>query len=88
VKAVACDPSDGSLWIGLGWGGLMRLKNGQFTLPLPPGSGAPDFTGRPAKSIQIDRWSSPRVVYVAFEPRVEADGTVSHPGGVASYDGP
>jgi anaerobic selenocysteine-containing dehydrogenase len=67
---------------------LMRLKNGQFTLAFPPGSGAPDFTNRPAKSIQIDRWSSPRVVHVAFEPRVEADGTVSQPGGVASYDGP
>jgi hypothetical protein len=88
VSAVACDPSDGSLWIGLGWGGLLHFKNGQFTNPFPPGSGAPAMTSRPVSSIQIDRWSKPRVVYVAFESRVEADGTVSVEGGVASYNGP
>ncbi|HEY6888302.1 MAG TPA: hypothetical protein VI300_10995, partial [Solirubrobacter sp.] len=88
VSAVACDPSDGSLWIGLGWGGLMRLKDGQFSVPFPPGSGAPAFTSRAVKSIQIDRWSSPRVVYVAFQPKLDAAGNVTIPGGVASYDGP
>ena len=60
ATAVACDPSDGSVWIGLGWGGVMRLKDGAFT-PLDP-AGLPEFARHEVLSIQIDRWASPRVV--------------------------
>jgi len=86
VKAVACDPSDGSVWIGLGFGGLIRLKNGAFIAI--PTAGLPAFTNQPVKSIQIDRWSSPRVVYVAYEASVKPDGTVVRSGGLGVYDGP
>lgn len=86
ATAVACDPSDGSVWIGLGWGGVMRLKNGAFTLLDP--TGLPEFARHQVLSIQIDRWASPRVVYFAFLPTRDASGQVTAPGGVATYDGP
>ena len=86
ATAVACDPSDGSVWIGLGWGGVMRLKDGAFTLIDP--TGLPDFARHQVLSIQIDRWASPRVIYFAFLPVKDANGKVTAPGGVAAYDGP
>ncbi len=86
VYAVACDPSDHSLWIGLGWGGVMRYRNGQFTTLDP--AGLPDFVGQPVRSIQIDRWSSPRRVYFAFIPSRDASGAIVRPGGIAEYAGP
>ncbi len=88
VLAVACDPSDSSLWIGLGWGGAMRLKGGAFTQLDPLDTSLPAFTHQPVRSIQIDAWSSPRIVYFAFEPSKDADGNVTRPGGVAAYQGP
>lgn len=79
--AVACDPSDSSVWVGFGWGGFGRLKDGAWTLTPP---GAPTFAAKnPVRSIQIDRWSSPRVVYVASQPSQRYG-----PGGVTAYDGP
>lgn len=86
VYAVACDPSDHSLWIGLGWGGVMRYQDGKFTALDP--SGLPDFVKQPVRSIQIDRWASPRIVYAAFMPSADAAGVISRPGGVAAYAGP
>jgi hypothetical protein len=86
VTAVACDPSDGSVWIGLGSGGAMRFKNGAFTLLDP--AGLPGFARQQVLSIQIDRWASPRVVYFAFLPVKDANGRITAPGGVAAYDGP
>ncbi len=86
VTAVACDPSDGSVWIGLGWGGVLRLKDGAFTALDP--AGLPDFARHQVLSIQIDRWASPRVVYFAFLPTRDASARVTAPGGVAAYDGP
>jgi hypothetical protein len=86
VYAVACDPSDHSVWIGLGWGGVMRYRNGQFTLLDP--AGLPAFVSQPVRSIQIDRWSTPRRVYFAFIPSKDANGAVLKAGGVAEYAGP
>ena len=86
VSAVACDPSDRSVWIGLGWGGVMRYQDGRFTTLDP--QGLPDFVRQPVQSIQIDRWSSPRIVYFAFVPSKDASGRTLRGGGVASYDGP
>jgi hypothetical protein len=86
AKAVACDPSDGSVWIGLGFGGLMRLKDGAFTTLST--TGLPAFLNQPVKSIQIDRWASPRIVYVAFEASVNPDGSVKRSGGLGVYKGP
>jgi hypothetical protein len=84
VAAVACDPLDGSVWIGLGAGGVMRLRDGSFeAVDLP---GMPAFASNPVPSIQIDTWADRRVVYFAFQPAT-AGGSVS-PGGVAAYDGP
>ncbi len=80
VSAVACDPTDSSLWIGLGQGGVVRLRNGVFERV--DANGLPSFASHPVQSIQIDRWSSPRVVYFAFV------ATAGAAGGVASYDGP
>jgi hypothetical protein len=80
AAAIACDPSDNSIWVGLGWGGLARLKAGAWSFP-PKGLG-PAFAGDPVRSIQIDRWSTPRVVYFAH---LQAKGV---PGGVTAYAGP
>ncbi len=88
VLSVACDPSDGSLWIGLGWGGAMHFKQGTFTQLDPNDGSLPAFTRQPVRSIQIDRWSSPRIVYVAFEASKDAAGNITKPGGVAAYQGP
>lgn len=85
VSAVACDPSDGSLWIGLRRGGIMRLRDGAFELAGAPAEVA--FARQPVQSIQIDRWSSPRVVYFAFRATKDARGVVVQGGGVAAYDG-
>jgi hypothetical protein len=86
VYAVACDPSDHSVWIGLGWGGVMRYKDGQFSVL--DVAGLPGFASQPVRSIQIDRWSNPRRVYFAFIPSKDASGTIVKPGGIAEYAGP
>jgi hypothetical protein len=79
ASAVACDPSDGSVWVGFGWGGFGRW-NGAWTMPAGPG--APHFAlYAPVANIQIDRWASPRVVYIAQQASREG------PGGVTVYDG-
>jgi hypothetical protein len=85
AEAVACDPSDGSVWVGLTGGGVVRLKDGQFTKL--DTAGLPDFTNQPVGSIQIDRFTSPRTVYFAHA-ATRQGGKVSRAGGVASYDGP
>jgi hypothetical protein len=80
ISAVACDPSDASVWIGLVHGGVTRLRDGAFE-PVDA-TGLPAFASHPVQSIQIDRWSSPRIVYFAFL------ATDAGAGGVASYEGP
>ncbi len=78
--AVACD-LDGSVWVGFDWGGAARLKDGTWT-PIP--TGAPLFaTSDPVRSIQIDRWSTPRVVYLAH-----VSSQKFGPGGISAYAGP
>jgi hypothetical protein len=86
VSAVACDPTDASLWIGLLYGGVMRLRAGAFERIAP--DGAPAFAHHMVQSIQIDAWSSPRVVYFAFVPQTDAAGAILQGGGVGAYDGP
>jgi hypothetical protein len=87
VTTVACDPSDASVWIGLGAGGLVRLKDGTFQRLTV--AGAPGFAGQPVANIQVDRWSGgARVMYFAFGAVTDSAGHVTQPGGVAAYDGP
>jgi hypothetical protein len=81
ARSVACDPSDGSLWVGFSWGGFGRLEGGAWQSPIAWGE-LPTFAQQPVLSIQIDRWSSPRVVYLAHR------GTTGAPGGVTAYAGP
>ncbi len=93
VLAVACDPADptgNTAWVGLNWGGVMRVQNGKFTpfTANEPALGFPTFAGQPVRSIQIDRWVSPRIVYFAYWPSKDAAGAVTKGGGVASYSGP
>jgi hypothetical protein len=79
--SVACDV-DGSVWVGLGWGGfLRRFPNGGWEMaPL----GAPAFVSRtPVRNIQIDRSASPRIVYFAHVATARGDA-----GGVTAYRGP
>ncbi len=80
ASAVACDPSDGSAWVGFGWGGFGRLRpDGTWW---QPDAGAPAMaTQAPVANIQIDRWASPRIVYVAHL------ASKHGPGGVTVYDG-
>lgn len=81
--AVACDV-DGSVWVGFGWGGFGRLKGGRWELPLQGAAdGVPAHALNPVRSIQIDRWSTPRRVYFAHVPSVKLG-----PGGVTVYSGP
>jgi hypothetical protein len=88
VWSIACDP-DGSVWVGLVWGGVLRLRDGQFTPAWSPGDGGvPAWAvNNPLHSIQIDRWSTPRRVHLAFESFVDKAGKLV-PGGVATYAGP
>ena len=89
ITAVACDPSDGSVWIGPQDGGIVRLKSGTFTSGsnLLPGT-APEFaTKATVRNIQIDRWATPRTVYFAHLPYKDTTGATK-PGGVTSYSGP
>jgi hypothetical protein len=83
AMAVACD-TDGLVWVGFSWGGFGRLADGAWTnmsFQLQ-NAGVPRFTLNPVRSIQIDRWSTPRRVYLAHLPSVQ-DG----PGGVTVYSG-
>jgi hypothetical protein len=85
VSALACDPSDGSLWIGLEQGGILRRSGGAHERIAP--AGAPPFARQRVAAIQIDRWASPRVVLFAFGARRDAGGAILAGGGVAAYDG-
>ena len=81
ASAVACDPSNGSVWVGFGWGGFGRW-NGSSWWGIASES-PPSFAAlAPTRSIQIDRWASPRIVYVAQA--ASANG----PGGLTVYQGP
>lgn len=79
ASAVACDPSDGSVWVGFNWGGFGRWNGSWWTLEAvsPPASAR-----GPVRNIQIDRWASPRIVYFAH-----AESQLG-PGGVTAYRGP
>lgn len=80
ASAVACDPSDGSVWVGFGWGGFGRWDGRWWTVDdvSPPAFAAQS----PVRAIQIDRWASPRVVWIAHA------ASRFGPGGVTSYGGP
>ncbi len=78
--AVACDPSDGSVWVGFGWGGFGRFDGEWWTVEQ---IGPPAFALQsPVRSIQIDRWTTPRIVYFAHA------ASRFGPGGVTVYRGP
>ncbi len=79
ASAVACDPSDGSVWVGFGWGGFGRY-DGSWSLP--DGAKTPRFAlYGPVGNIQIDRSASPRIVYLAHV------ASRNGPGGVTAYQG-
>jgi hypothetical protein len=83
ASAVACDPTDGSVWVGFAWGGFGRWKGGAWDTRYSPPLNAPQFTWNPVPAIQIDRWSTPRTVYFAHESSAKYG-----PGGVTVYTGP
>jgi hypothetical protein len=62
ASAVACDPSDGSVWVGFGWGGFGRWDGRWVAFPEAAATFAQNA---PVRNIQIDRWASPRIVYIA-----------------------
>jgi hypothetical protein len=81
ATAIACDP-DGSVWVGFLSGGFGRWKDGRLSSSSPP-AGAPAFTQNPVTSIQLDRWTTPRIVYLTHL----ATATFGA-GGVTVYAGP
>ncbi len=88
IDALACDPTDHSVWVGFGFGGIGRLHpDGTWSL-FPTNLGAPSFVWQPVQSIQIDRWASPRIVYFAHLATETPAGQVQQVGGVTAYDGP
>ena len=80
ASAVACDPSDGSVWVGFGWGGFGRYDGGWWIVD--DGAAPPFAWQNPVRNIQIDRWASPRIVYLAHA------ASRFGAGGVTRYDGP
>jgi hypothetical protein len=84
---VACDPSDGSLWVGPTAGGLLRYRNGAFE-KIDLSAGAPAFASQPVLNVQFDTWTTPRIAYFAFGPaRDAATSQITSPGGVGAYAG-
>jgi len=83
ATAIACDPSDGSVWVGFGTGGFGRWKDGAWQQDSAVPKDAPQFASNPVRSIQIDRWTTPRIVYMAHTPTQQYG-----PGGVTVYNGP
>lgn len=83
VSAVACDPADGSVWVGFAWGGFGRLRGDRWDARYGVPPEAPAFTWNPVTAIQIDRWAQPRIVYLAHAPSAKYG-----PGGVTVYTGP
>ncbi len=83
ASSIACDPADGSVWVGFVYGGFGRWKAGAWDAGSFVPQNAPQFAGNPVASIQIDRWSTPRVVYFAHlsSPKLG-------PGGLTAYTGP
>jgi ligand-binding sensor domain-containing protein len=80
ASAVACDPTDGSIWVGFEWGGFGRW-NGSSWWTIDAES-PPSFAAHaPARAIQVDRWASPRVVWFALAQ------SKNGPGGLVSYAG-
>jgi hypothetical protein len=82
VGAVAADPLDDSVWVGLRWGGgVSRVRGGTV---VNYGSGViPDaLIWVPVQDVQVDRSSSPRRVLFAFQ------GTDTAPGSIGIYTGP
>jgi hypothetical protein len=80
ASAVACDPSDGSVWVGFGWGGFGRWNGSWWTVQQ---TAPPSFALlSPVRSIQIDRSATPRIVYIA------QSASKFGPGGLTVYDGP
>jgi hypothetical protein len=80
ASAVACDPSDGSVWVGFEWGGFGRW-NGTSWWTVARESPPPFAAQAPVRAIQIDRWASPRVVYFALAASTQG------PGGLVAYSG-
>jgi hypothetical protein len=80
ASAVACDPTDGTVWVGFGWGGFGRWNgSGWWTIAA---ESPPDFAAKaPVRAIQIDRYASPRIVWFALAQNKFG------PGGLVSYDG-
>jgi len=86
VQSVACDPRDGSVWVGPTSGGVLRFDGGEFESFAP--EGAPAFALQPVESISVDRWSSGgSVVYFGFAATRDSAGVIVSPGGVGAYDG-
>jgi hypothetical protein len=83
VWSVACDPSDGSIWVGSGFGGVYRYQGGAFSRwPAGLPAAANELIQHVPMDIQIDRWTTPRIVYFAMLPNA-----AGAPGGVIAYDG-
>lgn len=78
--ALACDPADGSVWVGFAWGGFGRWKDGWRTVPAQ--QDVPEFARGPVRSIQVDAGSAPRTVWMAHL------ASRLGPAGLTAYDGP
>ena len=79
VWSLACD-GDGSVWVGFGYGNIGRLTAAGWAF-VPDGI-APRFVQNTVRSISIDRWATPRIVYFAHLPGA------GRAGGVTAYAGP
>ena len=79
--SIAADPSDGSIWVGAGAGGLTRIQGSHLT-PWSLAVLGTSVTAGPVSDIQMDTSVTPRRMVVGFK------GIPGTPGAVGIYVGP
>jgi hypothetical protein len=80
VWALASDKA-GTLWISTDWAEIVRYDTSSGTFSMTP-PGLPELANHIAWNIQVDNFSTPRVVYFAMRT------LQGKPGGIVSYSGP
>lgn len=82
VGAVAADPLDDSVWVGMRWGGGVSRVRGSTVVNYADGVIPNHLIWVPVQDVQVDRASSPRRVLFAFQ------GSSTAPGTIGIYTGP
>ena len=82
VGAIAADPVDESVWAGASWGGGLSRVRGATVVKYGTGVLPDHLVWTRITDVQVDRFSTPRRVLVAF------DGSSNTPATIGIYVGP